>query len=173
VILPPDANIERELAGVRDSKEMTAPQRDTWALRIREVALAWGVGFASPDEIDDLRIIPATRLAAQRALAALTVEPQHLLLDYLLLPDNPQPQTSLIKGDARSLSIAAASILAKTSRDDLLTELDSEHPGYGLGTHKGYGTQAHREAIIRRGPSPIHRMSFAPMRGMGVDTKAS
>jgi len=163
-ILPPGRSIARELSGVRDSKQMTPPQRESWSKRIQEIALAFGVGFASSEEIDFLRIVPATQLAAQRSLAALTIKTEHLLLDYIFLPDIPLPQTSLIKGDMRSLSIAAASVLAKTSRDALMIELDEQYPGYGLAKHKGYGTAAHRQAIEQLGPSAIHRMSFAPMR---------
>ena len=167
VILPPERSMARELSGVRDSKQMTASQRESWFLRIQEIALAFGVGMASSEEIDILRIVPATRLAAQRALAALNLKPEHLLLDYIFLPDIPLPQTSLIKGDMRSLSIAAASVLAKTGRDALLAELDQQYPGYGLAVHKGYGTAAHREAIEQLGPTSIHRMSFAPIKNRG------
>ncbi|MBM3145642.1 MAG: ribonuclease HII [Chloroflexi bacterium] len=169
VILPPERSIARELSGVRDSKQMTAPQRESWAQRIREIALAFGVGLASPEEIDALRIVPATRLAAWRALAALNAEPEHLLLDYLFLPDTPLPQTSLVKGDRRSLSIAAASVLAKTSRDALMVELDGQYPGYGFARHKGYGTGAHREAIKQLGASAVHRRSFAPMKNLSLE----
>ncbi|MBU0511148.1 MAG: ribonuclease HII [Chloroflexi bacterium] len=168
VILFPRVNTLRDLRGVRDSKEMTPAQRESWASRIPEIALACGVGFATPVEIDALGIVPATRLAASRALQSLAVQPSHLLLDYLFLPDNPLPQTVLIKGDARSLSIASASILAKTARDALMRTLDGQCPGYGFAAHKGYGTAAHRQAITRLGPSPVHRMSFAPMR-FGVE----
>lgn len=164
VILPPEPKIELELHGVRDSKEMTSSQRESWAQSIQEIVLTFGVSMASSAEIDFLGVVPATRLAAQRALNALTITPEHLLLDYIFLPDIILPQTSLIKGDARSLSIAAASILAKTSRDALMIKLGEQYPGYGLAQHKGYGTVAHREAIKKSGPSNIHRMSFAPMR---------
>ena len=164
VILPPDPGVGERLAGVRDSKIMTPAQRERWRTSIQGEALAWGVGFASPSEIDAYGIVPATRLAAQRALNELSLSPEHLLLDYLLLPDNPIPQTWLVKGDARSLSIAAASVLAKTIRDEHLRELDKKYPGYGLASHKGYGTKAHRQAIAELGPSSIHRMTFAPMR---------
>jgi len=167
VILPPTERNRLPLSGVRDSKQMTFSQREAAAARIRAVALAWGVGFASPVEIDALGIVPATRLAAQRALAALTPAPEALLLDYLLLPDVNLPQTSLIKGDSRSLSIAAASVLAKTTRDARMVELDGQHPGYGFTHHKGYGTAAHREALARLGPSPVHRLTFAPLNHKG------
>ena len=164
VILLPSVNTLRDLSGVRDSKELSPARRESWSRRIPGAALACGVGFASPGEIDTLGIVPATRLAASRALQSLAVPPGHLLLDYLFLPNDPLPQTSLIRGDARSLSIASASILAKTTRDALMRELDSQYPGYGFAAHKGYGTAAHRAAITHLGPSLVHRMSFAPMR---------
>jgi ribonuclease HII len=129
-----------------------------------EVCLVWGVGFASVEEIDTLGIAPATRLAVCRAVQALGVQPEHLLVDFLKLPELRIAQTPLVKGDARSLSIAAASILAKTRRDALLCELETQYPGYGLAQHKGYATEAHLEALERLGPSPIHRRSFAPCK---------
>lgn len=160
VILPPDPALASRLEGVRDSKQMTPAERETCAVRIRQAALAWGVGLASAQEIDALGILPATLLAAQRALLALADPPQHLLLDFIRLPAVPLPQTPLIKGDARSLSIAAASILAKTARDRLLCELDALYPAYGFAAHKGYGTRRHRHALERLGPCEIHRRSF-------------
>jgi ribonuclease HII len=163
LILPPESSLTISLSGLRDSKELTPLARAYWARLLQEVAVSWGVGFASHLEIDEVGIVPATRLAVQRALENLTVPPQHLLLDYLFLPDSPIPQTALIKGDARSLSIAAASILAKTTRDVFLGELDRQYPGYGLAAHKGYCTKAHLTALQRLGPSPIHRRSFAPL----------
>lgn len=159
VILPPDASLLQTLAGVRDSKQMTPAERQAWAPRIRTAALAWGVGFAAADEIDALGILAATRLAAVRALEGLT--PDALLTDFLILPEIALPQTALVKGDRRSLSVAAASVLAKTARDALLCELDGRYPGYGFARHKGYGTQVHRLALERLGPSPLHRRSFA------------
>jgi len=169
VILPPDGSIAITLEGVRDSKTMTPAQRESWSCCIRDVALAWSLGFSSPAEIDALGIVPATCLAAQRALAELEPPAEHLLLDYLLLPEVSLPQTALVKGDQRSLSIAAASVIAKTGRDAILVELDDQYPGYGFAAHKGYGTKFHREAIQKLGPSPVHRLSFAPLRTM--DTK--
>jgi ribonuclease HII len=127
---------------------------------LKELALGYGVGFASHQEIDTLGIVPATRLAVQRALDELPEPPQHLLLDYLNLPDVLIPQTSLVKGDARCLSIAAASILAKTARDAWMRQLDLQYPDYGFAQHKGYGTLLHRQALARFGPSPIHRRTF-------------
>ena len=165
LIFPDNAGLAKELQGVRDSKQMTPQDRSRWAARLRELCAAWGVGFASAEEIDELGIAPATRLAAQRAVACLSIQPDHLLVDYLRLPEIPTPQTALVKGDQRSLSIAAASILAKTTRDALLCELEALHPGYGLAQHKGYGTLAHRLVLERMGPSPIHRRSFRPCKG--------
>jgi len=164
VILPSDLTLPDRLAGVRDSKEMTPAEREEWAEPIQREALAWGVAFASHIEIDELGILPATRLAVARALACLPISPQHLLVDYLELADIPIPQTALIKGDARSLSIAAASVLAKTARDAWMVEQDRLFPGYGFHRHKGYGTAFHQAALDRLGPCSIHRRSFAPLR---------
>ena len=162
VILPQDkARLSTTLAGVRDSKQMTSRARESLAPRIHETALAWYVGFASAEEIDTVGIVRATRLAAVRALEGLSLTPQYLLTDFRLeLPHLEIPQTSLVKGDALCLSIAAASILAKTARDALMRELDSQYPNYGLGQHKGYGTLTHRLAMKRLGLSPIHRKTF-------------
>jgi ribonuclease HII len=162
VILPDDETLlSRTLAGVRDSKQMTPLERETLAPRIKETALTWSVAFASAEEIDSQGIVHATRLAALRALNGLSLSPQYLLTDFRLeLPQLEISQTSLVKGDALCLSIAAASVLAKTTRDELMRELDRHYQGYGLGKHKGYGTQAHRSALKRLGVSPIHRKSF-------------
>lgn len=150
------------LPGVRDSKQMTPRQRETAQPRIKAAALAWSVGFASADEIDAQGIVQATRLAAMRALRDLGIMPEYLLTDFRLeLPELDICQTSLVKGDALCLSIAAASVLAKTARDDLMRQLDLQVPGYELGKHKGYGTQAHRLALSRIGQSPIHRKTFS------------
>lgn len=162
VILPNDKTLlTSTLAGARDSKQMTPLERDTLAPKIRETALAWAVGYATPEEIDMQGIVRATRLAALRALHQFTLTPQYLLTDFRLeLPQLDIPQRSLVRGDARCLSIACASILAKTERDALMRELDSQYPGYGLEKNKGYGTQAHRSAMKRLGSSDIHRKTF-------------
>ena len=162
VILPMrDPHLTQTLACSRDSKQMTPRQRELCAPVIKETALAWSVAYASPEEIDWLGIVPATRLAATRALTALSLNPDYLLTDFRLeLPEHDIPQTSLVKGDARSLSVASASVLAKTERDALMQELDSQYPGYGLRQNKGYGTQAHRFSMKRMGYSAIHRKSF-------------
>jgi ribonuclease HII len=164
VILTPDPALIERLDGVRDSKQMRPEDREFWAEVLRNEAFSYGVGFASPGEIDRSGILPATRLAIQRALEMLSIRPEHLLLDYLKLPENMTPQTAITKGDARSLSIAAASILAKTSRDALMCEMDSRYPTYGFVQHKGYATPAHLRALDKFGPCPIHRFSFAPIR---------
>ncbi len=164
VILSPAPDLAQRLNGVRDSKQMTARQRALWAERIRGVALAWGVGFATAQEIDSVGILPATRLAMQRALAQLDLAPQHLLLDAVRLPEVTLPQTALFKGDRRVLSIAAASVLAKTERDRLMEKLEVEFPGYSFARHKGYGTVIHRTALESLGPCGQHRKSFRPIK---------
>lgn len=165
VILPPNVeDLEEKMRGVRDSKQMSPAQRETWSQRLPAFVLDFGVGFATPQEIDTLGILPATRLAIARALAVLHAPPDYLLLDYLKLPENPLPQHALPKGDAKVLSIAAASIFAKTSRDALMRTLDAKYPGYEFSRHKGYGTKAHRAAIRQLGASPVHRHSFTLLR---------
>ncbi|MBN2387653.1 MAG: ribonuclease HII [Anaerolineales bacterium] len=158
VILPTDPAIRLTLNGVRDSKLMTPLARETWAPRIQATAADWSIGIASVDEIDQLGIVPATKLAALRAID--TLEPEALLTDFLIFPELEILQTALVKGDQRSLSVAAASVLAKTSRDALMCALDRQYPGYGFARHKGYGTRAHRSAVERLGPNPLHRRSF-------------
>jgi ribonuclease HII len=164
VILPVDESVLQRLKGVRDSKQMTARQRFSWAEQIKAQALAWGVGYVSNEEIDLIGILPATRLAMLRALQVLSPAPQHLLVDALRLPQVDLPQTALIHGDSRCLSSAAASVLAKTGRDALMIDLAKTYPGYGLELHKGYGTARHRLAMQQLGLLPIHRRSFAPCR---------
>lgn len=166
LIFPPDPALSNALIGVQDSKQMSPTRRAYWEKRLDHFALAWAVGFAQAEEIDALGIVPATRLAAQRALDKLSIRPQHLLIDFIELPKVDIPQTSLVKGDARSYSIAAASILAKTSRDHLCLELDRMHPEYGFARHKGYGTSLHLETLRQIGPSPVHRRSFKPVSGI-------
>jgi len=162
VILPNDPTLLfSSLAGARDSKQMTPRARERLAIKIKAIALNWSVGFATADEIDAQGIVYATRLAALRALHQFSLFPQYLLTDFRLeLPQLEISQTSLVKGDAHCLSIACASILAKTVRDALMLDLDQCHPGYELRKHKGYGTQAHRSALKRLGLSDIHRKSF-------------
>jgi len=162
VILPDDnPHLSQTLSGVRDSKQLPPRKRDLLAPRIKEIARAWGIGFAAADEIDALGIVPATRLAASRALEAMAFFPNFLLTDFRLeLPELDVPQAALVKGDQRSLSIASASILAKTARDALMMGLESQYPQYGFARHKGYGTLVHRKAIANVGFSPVHRKTF-------------
>jgi ribonuclease HII len=164
VIFPCDHNLQLILPGIDDSKELTSQKRDECAIRINKAALAWQVGSASSVEIDQLGIVPATKLAMKRAVAGLSIHPQHLLIDFLALQEILIPQTAIVKGDARSLSIASASILAKTSRDAEMVSLAKEFPDYGFEQHKGYGTAQHQKMITQLGPSPIHRMTFAPLK---------
>jgi ribonuclease HII len=161
VILPQEPHLARTLSGVRDSKLMTPPEREAWEPCIKETALAWGVGFASAEEIDTLGIVRATKLAATRAIDSLSPVPDYLLTDFLTFPEIDLPQTALVKGDRISLSVAAASVLAKTARDALMRALDSQYAGYGFARHKGYGTRLHRAAIARLGTCSIHRKSFS------------
>ncbi|MBT3313299.1 MAG: ribonuclease HII [Anaerolineae bacterium] len=160
VILPNIPKLKKILAGVRDSKEMTIKQRNHFEPLIKEISLAWGVSFASPAEIDEIGILPATRLAAKRAVEALSLAPNYLITDYLNLSDINIPQEKFIKGDMRSLTIASASVLAKTARDAEMLLLNEQVSGYGLSRNKGYGTKSHREAIQKLGKSSIHRQSF-------------
>lgn len=164
VVLPLERpDLARLLADVRDSKQLSPPQREAAYARIREIALAVGVGWAEVAEIDAMGTLPATRLAMARAIGQMAVAVDALLLDYLRLPDIPLPQRALPKADARCLSVAAASIIAKVERDRRMVEMDREYPGYGFACHKGYGTSQHRQALQRLGPSPIHRRTWRPV----------
>jgi ribonuclease HII len=163
-ILPLAEDCLRLFAGVRDSKLLSAAQRERLYIVVMERAVGVGVGVVSVEWIDRYNILRATRLAMQQALAALPVRPTYLLLDALKLPAVRLPQLALIKGDARCLSIAAASIIAKVTRDRLMQTLDEQYPGYGFARHKGYGTPEHQRALARLGPSPAHRRTFAPVR---------
>ncbi|MFP3854287.1 MAG: ribonuclease HII [Anaerolineales bacterium] len=164
VVLPMDrSDLQERLCDVRDSKELDARQRERCFQSITQVAVAWAIGSASNHEVDQLGLIPATRLSMRRALTALDSEAHYLLLDYMILPEEERPQTSLTKGDSISLSIAAASIVAKVSRDLEMIRWDEQIPGYGFSRHKGYGTSEHRLALDRLGPSRLHRRSYAPV----------
>jgi len=160
VVLPQNFRLH----GVKDSKKIaTEAQRERLASQIRAQCLAHAVGEASVEEIDSLNIFQAGRLAMQRAVLALPVQPQHCLVDARHLDNLPCPQTALIQGDNRALSIAAASILAKTTRDSLLKTLALSFPQYGFERHKGYPTPQHLALLKKFGPCPIHRTSFAPV----------
>jgi len=160
VILTPGVEIE----GLDDSKVLTAARRETLAVEIKARALAWGVAFASVEEICAHNILRATGLAMRRALAALAVRPAFALVDGNYAFDLGCPVRPIVKGDSLSASIAAASILAKTARDAVMRQMDEIHPGYGFAAHKGYGVPEHAEALARLGPCAIHRMTWAPLR---------
>ena len=156
-------NPKRRIVGLDDSKKLTAERRLELSARIREHALAWAVAEIDAQRIDAWNIYQASRQAMAAALAQLSIPPDYLLIDALQL-DVLIEQKSLIKGDARSVSIAAASVLAKTHRDARMEEWDAVYPLYGLARHKGYATQDHLEALRLHGPTPLHRYSFAPVR---------
>jgi ribonuclease HII len=159
------------LKGVNDSKVLTPRMRVQLVDRIKQTAVAWGVGSASSREIDKHGIDTATRMAMQRALdmalAGRDFQPDCLFLDSMLWPEMRRiPQVSIVDGDARSLSIAAASIIAKVWRDEHMRELDKQYPQYEFGVHKGYGTVRHRALLTAFGPSPLHRMTFKPIQAI-------
>lgn len=157
VILPPDFYCPE----INDSKQLSEKKRERLRPVIEENAIAWAVAMVSPEEIDEMNILNASIEGMHRALAALRVTPQHILVDgNRFKPYRDIPHTTVVKGDAKYLSIAAASILAKTHRDQLIKELAAQFPGYDWEVNKGYPTKAHREAIKRLGLSPLHRKSF-------------
>jgi ribonuclease HII len=156
-------NPKRRIVGLDDSKKLTPERRAELAPRIHEHALAWAVAEIDASRIDAWNIYQASRQAMTAALELLSIVPDYLLIDCMQL-DVLIEQKSLIKGDAKSISIAAASILAKTHRDARMNEWDAVYSGYGLAQHKGYGTPEHLEALRRLGPTPLHRNSFAPVR---------
>jgi ribonuclease HII len=169
VVLPPSQpELAQHLAGVRDSKTLTAVRRERLLDTIRNYALAWAVGTVPPAAIDRMGIVPATRNAMSQSLQALSLPADYLLIDYLPLPDISLPQYNLTKGDARVLSIAAASIVAKVHRDRIMVDLGAQYPGYGFAQHKGYGTAQHRTALAALGPCSAHRLSFAPLRRLNT-----
>ena len=149
-----------DIDGLDDSKRLTIRQRERLATRVRADARGWATGSADPREIDRLNILQASLLAMRRAVEGLPLIPEALLVDACTIPGLDLPQRSIVKGDALSVSIAAASIVAKVERDALMRKLDQEHPGYGLAHNMGYGSEDHRDALRRRGPSSIHRRSF-------------
>ncbi|MBD0369851.1 MAG: ribonuclease HII [Pyrinomonadaceae bacterium] len=167
VILPKDY----KLRGLNDSKKiMDSAKREEMAAQIKRDALSWAVGYAEIDDIDSLNIYHAGLLAMRRAVLALTVEPDYLLVDARKIPDCHCPQRGIIRGDLLSASIAAASIIAKTTRDAVMKELDRQFPGYGLASHKGYPTPAHCRALKELGATAIHRRSFSRVREvLGLD----
>ena len=156
VVLPKDCRI----LYLNDSKKLSPKRREALFLEIKEKAVAWSVGLAAPARIDEINILQATYEAMREAVNGLSVKPQVLLNDAVTIPGLDMIQVPIVKGDAKSLSIAAASILAKVTRDHMMEEYDELYPGYGFRAHKGYGTAAHIEALRRLGPCPIHRRSF-------------
>ena len=162
VILNPDDLPE----GIDDSKALTHARRETLEIEIKARAVAWGVGFASVEEIAELNILHATGLAMCRAVEALAVPPAAALVDGNYRFRLPCEVRTVVGGDGLSLSIAAASILAKTARDRLMVALDAEYPGYGFAGHKGYNAPVHQEALRTLGPCPAHRRSWAPIRAL-------
>ena len=156
MILPEDCN----LLYINDSKQLSEKKREELYDKIMEQAVAVGIGYASPQRIDEINILQATYEAMREAVSRLSVVPQILLNDAVTIPQMEIPQVPIIKGDAKSISIAAASILAKVTRDRLMKEYDKIMPEYGFASHKGYGSAAHMEAIRKYGPSPIHRTTF-------------
>ncbi len=156
VILPPHLDIP----GLNDSKKLSDKKRRELAPLIREQALAWGVGFASEQEIDEINILQATFRAMKRALDQLSLRPELALIDGNRETDFGIPVQTVVKGDSLSANIAAASVLAKVSRDDVMLALAQEYPQYGFDIHKGYGTRAHYAALEQYGPCPIHRRTF-------------
>jgi len=145
---------------LNDSKKLSAKKRELLYDEICEKAVAYSIGIASPQRIDEINILQATYEAMQQAIAGLHVTPDLLLVDAVRIPNVPMKQVGIVQGDARSVSIAAASILAKVTRDRMMLELDSAYPEYGFAKHKGYGSAMHIQAIKEYGPSPIHRKTF-------------
>jgi len=157
-------DLRRAPKGLNDSKKLTAKAREGLELEIKARAVAWGVGFASVEEIAELNILQATGLAMRRAVAAMAVAPAFALVDGNYAFALPCPVKTVVGGDALSKSIAAASILAKVARDRLMVEMDARYPGYGFAAHKGYNAPIHQEALRTLGPCEIHRMSWAPVK---------
>lgn len=159
---------ETRLRGVDDSKRLRPRLREELEQRIRAEARAVAVGVVDVDEIDRINIYQASLRAMQRAVTSLPVPPEHVVVDARTIPDLVMPQTAFVGGDARSYSIAAASIVAKVTRDRMMRELDARYPEYGFAAHMGYGTRRHLEALRCHGPCPAHRRSFAPVRQLSL-----
>jgi ribonuclease HII len=167
-VILPECLDELADAGLKDSKQLTREERELLDGEIRRIALAVCIAEVDAATIDRVNIYQATRIAMLEAVLGLALAPDHLLIDAMRV-DHPCRQTKLIYGDALSLSIAAASVVAKVHRDALMRELDVVHPGYGLASHKGYGTPEHRRALVEFGPCALHRKSFAPVREVDPD----
>ena len=154
----------RTIEGIADSKKLSEKQRDLLAPVIRQRAVAWAVAYAEVEEIDRLNILQATLLAMRRAVEALNVRPHRVLVDGLYCPDTGIPSEAIVKGDSKVAAISAASILAKTARDELMLQLHQRYPHYGFDVHKGYPTATHLAALREHGVSEVHRKSFRPVR---------
>ena len=159
---------DRPIEGLDDSKLIPPVRRERLARRVLEESVAVGLGLATPEEVESCNVLGATRIAMRRAIESLAVRPQHLLLDAVKLPEVDLPQESIIKGDQLSVSIAAASIVAKVLRDRVMGHYASAYPEFGFGANKGYGTPAHLRALARVGPSPIHRRTYKGVWGQGM-----
>ncbi len=174
VVLPPvfaaplAAELLHHLAGVRDSKTCPPDERAALAATIRAVANGIGIGIVAPDDLDRYGLTIGNRLAMRRAVEALPWMPGYLLLDWVRLPELRVPQRAFARGESLSLSIAAASIVAKVERDAMMAALDDTYPGFAFGRHKGYGTAVHRAALREFGPTPVHRYRFAPVHAAAV-----
>jgi ribonuclease HII len=165
VILPvAQSDLTQILDGLHDSKKLVVNKREKFFGLIQKTALAVGVGIAPPKLVDEINVVEATRYAMQQALENLNVCPNYLLLDHLQLPAVNLPQDAFPKADSLSLTVAAASVIAKVTRDRLMVELSQKYPVYGFDHHKGYGTQVHRAALTKQGPCPIHRLSYKPLK---------
>lgn len=158
VILPSDA----DLVGINDSKQLSLKEREYWSLKIKEQAIAIRYSVVPSEEIDRLNIYEATRVSMKQSVMKLSPQPDHVLIDAMHI-DIPYSQEKIIKGDAKSISIAAASIVAKVIRDNLMKDYDEQYPGYGFANNAGYGTKEHLEGLKSYGPTPIHRKSFKPV----------
>ena len=174
VVLPPELDSRASwLQGIDDSKRLTPLQRDKILVEIRKHAVGIGLGMAGPAEIDDIGIAAATRRAMVRAVEALPQRPEYLLVDFVPLSECGLPVHALVGGDRLCYSIAAASIVAKVTRDQLMEGADRDHPHYGFAKHKGYPTPEHLRLLSLHGPSPIHRRSFAPLRPKLIPGRAT
>lgn len=160
VILDP----QRPIEGLKDSKKLSENKREQLSAIIKQQALAWSLGRAEVEEIDRINILQASLLAMQRAVEGLTTRPEMALVDGNKLPDLDCPAEAIVKGDSKVAAISAASIIAKVARDHEMLELDAQYPGYGLAKHKGYPTKLHLQALAELGVSPIHRVSYKPVK---------
>lgn len=159
-------NESQPIAGLADSKKLSEKRRDALALEIRQHATAWAIAEATVEEIDELNILRASLLAMKRAVLALSVQPQEVWVDGLYCPDTSLPSRAIVKGDSKVAAISAASILAKTARDEVMMQLHEQHPQYGFAVHKGYPTAAHLAALREHGVTSVHRRSFRPVRAL-------